>query len=67
MEKKNEAETAIRSTEKSPTPSLLRLRLPDVCLTTGLVGSTIYRMESDRRFPRRIKIGACGGLDQDRD
>jgi prophage regulatory protein len=33
------------------------LRLQDVCRTTGLCRSMIYKMESENRFPRRVKIG----------
>ncbi len=32
------------------------LRLPQVCKVTGLCRSMIYRLETERRFPRRIKI-----------
>jgi prophage regulatory protein len=32
------------------------LRLPQVCKVTGLCRSMIYRLEAERRFPRRIKI-----------
>lgn len=34
------------------------LRLPDVCRTTGLGRSMIYQLEAERRFPRRVRIGA---------
>jgi len=34
------------------------LRLPQVRQVTGLGRSMIYQLEADRRFPRRIKIGA---------
>jgi prophage regulatory protein len=33
------------------------LRLPQVCRITGLCRSSIYQMEAEHRFPRRIKIG----------
>jgi prophage regulatory protein len=33
------------------------LRLPEVCSVTGLGRSMIYQMESDQRFPKRVKIG----------
>lgn len=42
------------------------LRLPQVCVAkTGLCRSMIYQMESELRFPRRIKIGtrAVGWLE----
>ena len=32
------------------------LRLRDVCAVTGLGKSIIYRMQSERRFPQRVKI-----------
>ncbi len=32
------------------------LRLPQVIRVTGLCRSTIYQMEAEQRFPRRIKI-----------
>lgn len=33
------------------------LRLQDVCRTTGLGRSMIYKMEAENRFPQRVKIG----------
>jgi prophage regulatory protein len=33
------------------------LRLPQVCNRVGLCRSMIYRLESEGRFPRRIKLG----------
>lgn len=33
------------------------LRLPQVCHRVGLCRSMIYRLESEGRFPRRIKLG----------
>jgi prophage regulatory protein len=33
------------------------LRLPQVCHKIGLCRSMIYRLESEGRFPRRIKLG----------
>jgi prophage regulatory protein len=33
------------------------LRLPQVCKVTGLGRSMIYRLEAEKRFPCRIKIG----------
>jgi prophage regulatory protein len=33
------------------------LRLPQVCVVTGLRRSMIYQLEADQRFPKRIKIG----------
>jgi prophage regulatory protein len=33
------------------------LRLPQVCRVTGLCRSMIYQLESERRFPGRIKLG----------
>jgi len=34
------------------------LRLPQVCKVTGLGRSMIYQLESERRFPCRVRIGA---------
>jgi prophage regulatory protein len=47
--------------------SLKILRLPQVCCLTGLGRSVIYQMESDLRFPQRIKLGtrAVGWLEQE--
>ena len=36
--------------------SVRLLRLPDVCKTTGLSRSSIYKLESERKFPGRIKL-----------
>ncbi len=33
------------------------LRLPQVCKVTGLGRSMIYQLESERRFPTRVRIG----------
>ncbi len=49
-------------------PSRLEvLRLPDVCRITGLCRSSIYQLEAEQRFPRRIKVGArsVGWIDQE--
>jgi len=32
------------------------LRLPDVCRVTGLCRSMVYRLEAERKFPRRVRI-----------
>ena len=42
----------------SPVPCVQILRLPQVCKTTGLGRSMIYQLESERRFPCRVRIGA---------
>jgi prophage regulatory protein len=34
------------------------LRLHDVCRTTGLCRSMIYRLEAENKFPGRVKIGS---------
>lgn len=34
------------------------LRLPQVCKITGLCRSMIYQLESECRFPSRVRIGA---------
>ena len=41
----------------TPTGPLQVLRLPQVCKVTGLCRSMIYQLETQERFPRRIKIG----------
>jgi prophage regulatory protein len=33
------------------------VRLQDVCRTTGLCRSMIYKMEAENRFPQRVRIG----------
>ena len=45
---------------QSPPPAspLQILRLPQVCKATGLGRSMIYQLESARRFPCRVRIGA---------
>ncbi len=43
---------------RSPVPCVQILRLPQVCKTTGLGRSMIYQLESARRFPCRVRIGA---------
>ena len=40
----------------TPTGLLQVLRLPQVCKVTGLCRSMIYQLETQERFPRRIKI-----------
>lgn len=39
-------------------PCVQILRLPQVCKVTGLGRSMIYQLESARRFPCRVRIGA---------
>lgn len=41
-----------------PRQSVQILRLPQVCKVTGLGRSMIYHLESVRRFPCRVRIGA---------
>lgn len=43
---------------RSPFPCVQILRLPQVCKATGLGRSMIYQLESERRFPCRVRIGA---------
>jgi prophage regulatory protein len=44
---------------RRPPPAKIQvLRLPEVCKITGLCRSSIYQMEAEQRFPKRIKIGA---------
>ena len=42
---------------RSPMDKIRVLRLPEVCEITGLCRSSIYQMEAERRFPKRVKIG----------
>ena len=42
----------------SPRQPVQILRLPQVCKVTGLGRSMIYQLESARRFPCRVRIGA---------
>lgn len=45
------------ASETSPTQRQVEvLRLPQVIRVTGLCRSTIYQLEAEQRFPRRIKI-----------
>jgi prophage regulatory protein len=46
------------SHSRSPVPCVQILRLPQVCKVTGLGRSMIYQLESERRFPCRVRIGA---------
>jgi len=48
----------VESTTSAPKSFMQVLRLPQVREVTGLGRSMIYQLEADRRFPRRIKIGA---------
>jgi prophage regulatory protein len=43
---------------RAPAGDIRVLRLPQVCKVTGLCRSSVYQMETEQRFPRRIKIGA---------
>ncbi len=53
-------------TESNPNPARI-LRVPAVTTRTSLSRSSIYRMEAEGTFPRRIKIGpnATGWLESD--
>jgi prophage regulatory protein len=50
--------TSTTSPTTAAIPHLRILRLPEVCALTGLGRSFIYQLQSDGRFPRRIKLGA---------
>lgn len=50
--------TSAPLTERAPVGAIQVLRLPQVCRITGLCRSSIYQMEAEGRFPRRVKIGA---------
>jgi prophage regulatory protein len=43
------------------------LRLPTVCRVTGLARSTIYGMQAEGQFPKRIKLAmrAVGWVEQE--
>lgn len=58
-------ETTSTAALRRELPRLLRLQ--DVCRTTGLCRSMIYRMEAEKRFPQRVKIGhrAVGWVEQE--
>ena len=38
-------------------PAVQILRLPQVCKITGLGRSMIYQLESEHRFPSRVRLG----------
>ena len=44
--------------------SIQILRLPQVCIVTGLRRSMIYQLEAQQAFPRRIKIGIRAVVDR---
>lgn len=49
--------TSILDHKASETPERLRmLRLRQVCEATGLCRASIYKLESERRFPSRIRL-----------
>lgn len=37
--------------------SIQVIRLPQVCEITGLCRSTIYQLEAEQKFPRRVHLG----------
>jgi predicted DNA-binding transcriptional regulator AlpA len=43
---------------RSPMPCVQILRLPQACKVTGLGRSMIYQLESEHRFPCRVRLGA---------
>lgn len=47
----------MNDTTPAQTGRLQILRLPEVCDVTGLCRSMVYQLESEHRFPKRIKIG----------
>lgn len=53
---KNDGASGTQSREATSTGHRM-LRLPQVCMMTGLGRSMIYQMESEGRFPRRVPIG----------
>ena len=44
--------------KRVPVSPINILSLPQVCKMTGLCRSSVYQMEADRVFPKRVKIGA---------
>ncbi|HEY6644136.1 helix-turn-helix transcriptional regulator [Povalibacter sp.] len=48
----------MQASDASVTVSSRILRLPEVCGQTGLCRSMIYQLESEERFPGRIRISA---------
>lgn len=56
---------AMEASQKRPEARILRL--PDVCAIVGLGRSTVYQLEADGRFPRRVRIGlrAVGWVDRE--
>ncbi len=62
------SETELRRAEVPRHPTTEHaLRLPQVCQVTGLRRSTIYQLQSERRFPQRIKLSdrAVGWLERE--
>jgi prophage regulatory protein len=62
------ADSEHTSTTASGRPTTERaLRLPQVCQITGLRRSMIYQLQSERRFPQRIKLSdrAVGWLERE--
>lgn len=49
--------TDLTTPRRAPAGTIQVLRLPQVCRMTGLSRSSIYQMEAEKRFPRRVKIG----------
>ena len=64
--KRTEVKIENSPAESEPTPYAAHetqttdraLRLPQVCQVTGLRRSMIYQLQSERRFPQRIKLSA---------
>lgn len=50
--------TTDEDSKRDPVGTIHVLRLPQVCKMTGLCRSSVYQMEADRVFPKRMKIGA---------
>ena len=51
--------SVLASGELVPDSTIKFLRLPFVCERTGLSRTQIYRLEAERKFPRRVKLGAA--------
>jgi prophage regulatory protein len=45
-----------RQLDVSSQTTIRLMRLPEVCRATGLCRAMIYRLQSEQRFPRSVKI-----------
>jgi prophage regulatory protein len=54
----NDPDDSTPRTSVPLSPATRVLRLKEVCSVTGLRRSFIYKLQSEKRFPHSIKIGA---------